>query len=151
MFWPLNGHYQGVATIVQETYVCERRMIKSACSVLFGLSMEEDLICSYGHRYILTVGMAPRMNSDDVDVSDKRAPSISRMRDSRACRRRYACTPRRQPSWRNVFSTYRKSSRCSIKSQQWAWDLERQYRWAHRRVNKHSVAQCECSRSGYAV
>jgi len=61
--------------------------LNSACSVLFRVSMEEDLICSCGHRDTPTVGMAPRRNSDDADVSDERAASISRMRDSRACRR----------------------------------------------------------------
>jgi len=80
--------------------------------VLFGVSVEEDLICSCGQRDIRTVSMAPRRNSDDADVSDERAASISMMRESRACRRRYAYTPRR-----NMFSSYRKSSRCSVKSQ----------------------------------
>ena len=81
------------------------------------VSMEEDLICSCGQRDIPTVGMASRRISNDADVSDESLASNSRMTGSRACRRRYTCTLRRQPSRRNMFSTCRKSGRWSIKSQ----------------------------------
>ena len=36
----------------------------------------------------------------------------------------------------------------ALKAKQTVWHLDRQYRWAHRRVIKRSVAQYECSRSG---